>query len=161
LAHPQGGGFSSYLINVIELPADGRNPPSVQHGRAFHSSYFEVLGEQGWPGFALFIAASLSTLFSLRRLAKRTRNIPHLAWCADMSDALQSGLAVFLTAGAFVGIAFQPIFWYFIALSVSLREYVRRVNALSTPAKMPAWRPAVSTDMPAGALPAATGWRQQ
>ncbi len=46
-----------------------------------------------------------------------------------MSDALQTGLAVFMTAGAFVGIAFQPPFWYFIAMSVSLREYVRRVEA--------------------------------
>jgi hypothetical protein len=33
-----------------------------------------------------------------------------------------------MTSGAFVGIAFQPTFWYFIAMSVSLREYVRRVE---------------------------------
>jgi probable O-glycosylation ligase (exosortase A-associated) len=161
LTHPQGGGFNAYLVNVIELPADGQNPPTVQNGRAFHSSYFEVLGEQGWLGFTMFIAAALSTMISLHRLSKRTRKIPHLAWCADFSDALQSGLAVFLSAGAFVGIAFQPGFWYFIALSVSLREYVRRVNALTTPAKAPSWRPALPADLPAGALPAASGWRDR
>jgi hypothetical protein len=35
---------------------------------------------------------------------------------------------VFMTAGAFVGIAFQPMYWFFIAMSISLRQYVLRVE---------------------------------
>ena len=124
LSHPFGGGFNAYMVDRIEYP-DGQ----VIFGRAFHSIYFEVLGEQGWVGLGLFLGAAVSAFFGLRRLAKRVRNVPHLAWCADMSDALQTGLAVFMTSGAFVGIAFQPAFWYFIAMSVSLREYVRRAEA--------------------------------
>jgi probable O-glycosylation ligase (exosortase A-associated) len=123
LTHPFGGGFMAYLIDRIDYPGG-----QVVFGRAFHSSYFEVLGEQGWVGLALFLGAALTSFFGLRRLARRTRDIPGLAWCADMSEALQCGLAVFMTSGAFVGIAFQPTFWYFIAMSVSLREYVRRVE---------------------------------
>ena len=78
-----------------------------------------------------FLAWLYVAFVGLRRLARRTRTIPHLAWCADMSDALQAGMVVFLTAGAFVDIAFQPEIWYFIAMSVSLREYVRRVEQTS------------------------------
>ncbi|MEI7709896.1 MAG: putative O-glycosylation ligase, exosortase A system-associated [Rhodospirillales bacterium] len=164
-SHPLGGGFNSYIINVIELPGDGENPPEVQHGRAFHSSYFEVLGELGIPGFALFIVTIATTILSLRRLAKRTRNVPHLAWCAELSDALQSGIMVFMASGAFVGIAFQPILWYFLALTVSLREYVRRVNALSAKTVDTSWRgrgkaPSPAST-PAGALPSGPGWRQR
>ena len=86
-----------------------------------------ILGEQGWVGMGLFVGVVMCTFFGLRRLARRTRKIPHLAWCADMSDALQAGMVVFMTAGAFLDAAFQPELWYFIdALSVSLREYVRR-----------------------------------
>lgn len=121
--HPLGGGFSTYIINHIELPGG-----AIQFGRAFHSIYFEMLGEQGIPGFVMFVLLSFSTIFGLHRVAKRTRKVPHLAWCADFSDALQSGLMVFMTAGAFVGIAFQPMYWFFIAMSISLRQYVLRVE---------------------------------
>jgi probable O-glycosylation ligase (exosortase A-associated) len=123
LSHPFGGGFMAYLVDRIEFPTG-----EVVFGRAYHSIYFEVLGEQGWVGLALFLGTALWTFFDLRRMARRARKLPHLAWCVDMSDALQSGLAVFMTAAAFVGIAYQPAFWYFIAMSVSLREYVRRVE---------------------------------
>ena len=116
-------------------------------GHAFESSYFEMLGEQGWVGLSLFLGVIAWTFFGLRRLARRTRKIPHLAWCADMSDALQAGMVVFMTAGAFLDVAFQPELWYFIAMSVSLREYVRRVEQQAAPAV--GWR--------ARALPAVTG----
>ena len=121
--HPMGGGFNAYVINRIDMP-DGQ----VQYGRAFHSISFEVLGETGWPGFGMFIAAALSMMITLRRLSKRVRKIPELEWAGAFSDALQSGMAVFLTSGAFVGIAFQPMFWYFISMGISLRAYVYRVE---------------------------------
>ena len=158
--HPLGGGFSAYVVNVIEVPGDGIHPPFVEHSRAFHSSYFEVLGEQGYPGLVMFLLAAGTTLFALRGLTKRARNIPHLAWCADMSDALQSGILVFMTSGAFVGLAFQPIFWYFIALSVSLREYVRRSQALDNLVTDPGWRGRAQGPAITGG-PAVAGWQRK
>jgi probable O-glycosylation ligase (exosortase A-associated) len=143
LVHPLGGGFNCFVIDRLEFP-DGH----VLFGHAFESSYFEMLGEQGWIGLSLFVAMLAGTLFRLRRLAHRTRKIPHLAWCADMSDAVQAGLVVFMTAGAFLDVAFQPELWYFIAISVSLSEYVRRVEQQAAPA-VAGWN--------ARALPAVTG----
>ena len=164
-SHPLGGGFNSYLVNVVEIPPSPDFPDgATQHARAFHSSYFEVLGEQGWPGFIMFVLAAASTILHLRGLSKRTRNVPHLAWCADLSDALQSGVMVFFTSGAFVGIAFQPIIWYFFALSVSLREYVRRVSALEKPTNEAGWRGDLKPAAPvasAAVLPIASGWRKR
>ena len=154
LSHPLGGGFNSFFINVIDLPGSPEEPGGHQErGRAFHSSYFEVLGEQGWPGLAIFFAATGLTILQLRRLSKRVRNIPHLVWCADLSDALQSGILVFLSAGAFVGIAFQPIVWYFVALSVSVREYVRRANEQAAPKVLPGWRGAAQANRGLAASP--------
>lgn len=156
VAHPFGGGFMAYLVSRIAYPNG-----LVVFGRAFHSIYFEVLGEEGWVGLALFLGVAGWTFISLRRLARHTRKIPHLAWCADMSDALQSGLAVFLTAGAFVGIAYQPAFWYFIAMSVSLREYVRRVEQPQKVAE--GWRARALPAGEAAGSAAATGpgWRHR
>ena len=161
LTHPLGGGFNSYAVNIIELPGTEDSPGGVtEHGRAFHSIYFEMLGEQGWPGIAMFGLAAGGTILQLRRLSKRVRNKPHLAWCGGLSDALQSGIAVFMTAGAFVGIAFQPMFWYFVALGVSLREYVRRVEEKSAPtqSRVQGWRGAPQRVV---GTPAAAAGRQR
>jgi probable O-glycosylation ligase (exosortase A-associated) len=126
--HPLGGGFATYLINHIEYPAAGANPGHTEFGRAFHSSYFEVLGEHGYPGLVLFLLLAGSTILMLRRLAKKARAYPELEWLVGLSNALQSGLAVFLTCGAFVGLAFQPMFWYFVSMSISLNAYMWRVE---------------------------------
>jgi probable O-glycosylation ligase (exosortase A-associated) len=141
--HPLGGGFNAYAIDHIEYPPDEGHPGGYTvFGRAFHSIYFEMLGEQGWPGLAMFVGVAASMVMSLRRLAKRARKTPELLWVADLADALQSGIAVFMTSGAFVGIAFQPMFWYFISMGISLRAYVWRVERMA-------------------AQPAAVGWRAQ
>jgi hypothetical protein len=129
-------------------------------GHAFESIYFEMLGEQGWIGLGLFVGLVGWTMLRLRRLVRRTRNIPHLAWCADMSDAVQAAMVVFMTAGAFIDVAFQPELWYFVALSISLTEYVRRVEQPAAPVGWHARAlPAVAG--PAVSAAAATSWRHQ
>ena len=155
-AHPMGGSFDSYLINTIVIPGDDASPGGmVQNGRAFHSIYFEVLGELGIPGFLMFVLLALSTLVSLWRLASKCRKIPDLAWVADMSDAVQAGLMVFLSAGAFVGIAFQPPFWYFVSMGICLRAYVWHAERAEDKT-LTGWRD-VARSTP---VPHAAGWRK-
>ena len=48
LTHPFGGGFDTYRIDTLLYPQG-----EMEFGRAFHSIYFEVLGEQGWVGRAV------------------------------------------------------------------------------------------------------------
>jgi len=93
----------------------------------------------------------------LRRIAKRARAYPELRWVVALADALQSGLAVFMTSGAFVGIAFQPMFWYTIALGISLNAYVWRAER-QRPASPGGWR---SVAGGANASSAAQGWRHR
>ncbi len=145
--HPLGGGFMSYLINRVEVMPGDDDPGFIQFGRAFHSVYFELLGEQGYPGLAMFVALAGVTFFRLGRSAKRARDQPELQWVGALSNALQSGLAVFLTSGAFVGIAFQPMFWYFAALGISLNAYMWRAERLPA-APVTGWRSVATTEHP-------------
>ena len=127
--HPLGGSFDAYGIDTIFMPPDQENPGgSVQVGRAWHSIYFEMLGELGWPGLIMFLTAAWYTVISLLSLSRRCKKNPNLLWVADMSDALQTSIMVFLSSGAFVGIAFIPAFWYIIAMSISLRAYAYRAE---------------------------------
>ena len=51
ISHPLGGGFEMFRINAIFHPPSASNPTGiVEYGRAFHSIYFEMLGEHGWIG---------------------------------------------------------------------------------------------------------------
>jgi probable O-glycosylation ligase (exosortase A-associated) len=161
-SHPFGGGFQTYLINSVELPATGGTPAHVEFGRAFHSSYFEVLGEHGYVGMAIFLTIAISMFLRLNRIAKRARPHPELQWVVSMSNALQSGFAVFMSSGAFVGIAFQPIFWYFVAMGVSLHAYLYRVENMDAPAPVTGWRAmAAKASAAPGALAPATDWRNR
>jgi probable O-glycosylation ligase (exosortase A-associated) len=131
LTHPFGGGFETFIIDHIVYPTG----ESVI-GRAFHSVYFEMLGEQGWVGLGLFLGIAGSSFMALRRARRTARQIPELAWCADLAGTLQISLVVLMACGSFIGIAFQPWFYYLFAISVSVSQYVHRVT---TPKPVPAY----------------------
>jgi putative inorganic carbon (hco3(-)) transporter len=159
--HPLGGGFATYLIDRVELPTVGGAPGHAEFARAFHSIYFEVLGEHGYPGLFMFLLLAGSTFVTLRRTAKKASPYAELQWVVGLSSALQSGLAVFMVCGTFVGIAFQPMFWYFISMSVCLNAYMWRVERQDVVAET-GWR--ASTLKRAGRLPVqpdAGGWRRR
>jgi probable O-glycosylation ligase (exosortase A-associated) len=133
-SHPLGGGFNSFYINTITLPGTAEDPtPIVQHGRAFHSSYFEALGEHGWPGLALLLVLIGTCLYSLRATVRQARSLPGMEWCGDMAKALQLSLLVWVICAAFIGIAFQPEIWYMFALTVMLRHQVKMVVRQNQP----------------------------
>jgi putative inorganic carbon (HCO3(-)) transporter len=158
-SHPFGGGFDAYGTSVIMMPPDDGHPGGyVQTGRAYHSIYFEVLGDLGYPGLIMFLVVIGSSLFSLLRLSRKCRKIPDLVWVADMSDAVQSGMLVFLTSGAFVGLAFQPPLWYFVAMGVCLRAHVWHAERADTQG-VKGWRLAAIRTREA-AMNAGPGWRR-
>jgi len=143
--HPFGGGFNAYLQNSlsydkINTETSGGNTTTKkterveEKGRAYHSSYFEMLGEQGWPGLALWLSLNLSGLLQLELIQRRLR----LSSAArDRSDralalALQSGQCVYLFGALFVGIAFQPFVFMLIGMQIALA-----MNVAYRPAALP------------------------
>jgi probable O-glycosylation ligase (exosortase A-associated) len=130
-SHPLGGGFNSFLHNRIMFVApDGvvqYLPEGQTGGKAFHSIYFEVLGEQGFVGFAIYFAIIALALFKLLKLKKAWRDHPGMSWIAGLANALLTSILVFLAGGAFVGIAYQPFIFYMISLTVAIDQYAARV----------------------------------
>jgi probable O-glycosylation ligase (exosortase A-associated) len=135
--HPLGGGFNSYFINKIALPVQPGQPEAFMTGKAFHNSYFEVLGEQGYPGLAMFVTILAITFGYLWTVIRRTKKQPHMAWLRDLAMSMLTSLLTLLACASFIGIGFQPVMWYLIALPVCLREYLRRVEDLEKKAELP------------------------
>jgi putative inorganic carbon (hco3(-)) transporter len=117
--------------------------------RAFHSAYFEMLGEQGFPGFfmwALLHVGSLVRLEALRRRFRKSKD-PDEEWIAPLATALQHGHIIYLVGSLFIGIAFQPFVYMMIACEIGLDSYVRRTRPLK--AKAPMGQPLHAQPVPA------------
>jgi len=130
--HPLGGGFNSFLHNrIAAVSPDGSvlyYPEGVAGGKAFHSIYFELLGEQGFFGFGIYFAIIAIMVFKLIKLRNTWRNHAGMGWLSDLANAMLTGVMVFLAGGAFVGIAYQPFIFYMISLTVAIDQYAVRVQ---------------------------------
>ena len=151
--HPMGGGFDVYRQNRIRYDiaqkADSDEVISVDmpavkevvdEGRAFHSSYFEMLGEQGFPGLLIWLMIQLGGVWRMEVLQRlyRKRNREDEGWVAPLANALQNAQIIYLVGSLFVGIAFQAFFFMLTALQIGLDTYLARRR------KKAAWRPVKS-----------------
>lgn len=139
LANPLGGGFEVHSINEVEVVTvrSGESISSLEgarkvrrSGKAFHSIYFEVLGEHGIVGFLLYIGLFGGAVLTLLRLSRQRDDVADSQqWLPEMATALLLSLTIYLVGGAFVGIAFQPYSYYWIGLTVALQQYGIRTGS--------------------------------
>ena len=134
--HPWGGGFDAYRANklVIEKTSVEGSAANAQvtatteydAARAYHSAYFEMLGEQGWPGLALWLMIHFGGLFSMERLRARARGDPEREWMSALAGALLQAHIVYLVGALFVGIAFQPFVYMLVGAQIGLATLAAR-----------------------------------
>ncbi|QGP79246.1 putative O-glycosylation ligase, exosortase A system-associated [Sphingobium sp. CAP-1] len=136
--HPGGGGFDNYLQNSFTYFAQSTVSDDsgsrierrlvTDKGRAYHSAYFEMLGEQGYFGFLVWalihLICFIRTEMIRRTYARRTG--PDEAWIAPYAIALQQGHIVYMIGSLFVGIAYQPFIFMMLALQIGLDTYLTR-----------------------------------
>ena len=135
--HPFGGGFEAYRQNRIvydlATTGGGAGPKlEIDQARAYHSAYFEMLGEQGWPGLALWLAISLGGLYRMEVLRRRYRRGDD-AWASSLAGALQTAHLVYLLGAAFIAIAFQPFIYMLVGAQIGLDTYMARRRTAGAP----------------------------
>jgi len=144
--HPFGGGFEMYRQNQLRYDTEKvegiEGNVSIDHkltidkARAFHSAYFEMLGEQGWPGLILWLTINIIGLVRMEVIRQRYRKAAEdEAWVAPLAGALQIAHLVYLLGAAFIGIAFQPFVYTLIGAQIGLDTYLARLR------REDAWRP--------------------
>lgn len=138
--HPLGGGFEAYRQNQIkydkvEIVGEGTNQtvvrtPEIDKARAYHSAYFEMLGEQGWPGFVLWAMIHLGGIFRMEVLRRRYGKAPpEQGWISPLATALQHSHIVYLFGSTFVGIALNPFCYMLVGAQIGLDTYLARKRA--------------------------------
>ena len=127
--NPLGGGFEAYRQNRLRMDLVSTDSAgSVEmvqtavvedRGRAYHSAYFEMLGEQGFPGLALWLLIHASGLLRMEVLRRRYRKAEgEEAWIAPLATALQNAQLIYLVGAIFVGMAYQPVIFMLLAVQI-------------------------------------------
>jgi O-antigen ligase len=133
--HPFGGGFEAYRQNRIQVQTVNVQTAgetqmvtaqtTADEGRAYHSAYFEMLGEQGFPGLALFLLFHGIGLVRMEIVRRRyLRAEGDKAWIAPLATALQQFQLVYLVGALFVGIAFQPFVYLVLATQIGFDSWL-------------------------------------
>lgn len=106
-----------------------------EKNHAAHSIYFQVLGEHGFIGLAIYLALIAASFFRVSRIIRTARRVAGQRWAAEMGVALQASLIVFCVSGAALSLAYYDLFVIVICLMLPLWEIVRPAR------RVPAYRP--------------------
>jgi probable O-glycosylation ligase (exosortase A-associated) len=115
-----GGGFDVYE-NARMWEQYG---PEGAIQRAVHSIYFRVLGEQGFPGLALFIALLVVSWKMCTQVRRKSRDSPADKWAFDLASMMQVSLLAFMTAGLATTSTYFDLSFQLMAMCVLLRSIV-------------------------------------
>lgn len=137
-----GGGFETFERSAFQTWAP--NPLDFHDA---HSIWFEVLGEQGMVGLALYLLLWLLVWREANHIIRAGRADPARRWAADLAGMIQVSLIGYWVGGSFLGLAYWDFPYVLIAILVLTRV------VLAQPATAGAPAPA----QPAAAAPAPDG----
>lgn len=104
-----------------------------EYVHAAHSIYFQVLGEHGFVGLALYVLLIFAVFLLNLQIIRRARKLPDLRWAKDLGVALQASLLIFCVSGALLSMAYYDLFILEAGMLIPLGEIVRaqRKNAVT------------------------------
>lgn len=136
-----GGGFDVAEPQAFYLYAP--NPADVH---AAHSIYFQVLGEHGFVGLALYLLLGLLTWRSTAWIVRHARGRPQLDWAGNLAMAIQASLIGFAVGGAFLSLVYYDVPYYLMAAVVATRVLLR--TGADTASRPLAQSPSPATHLP-------------
>ncbi len=122
LARPlTGGGYKSTAT------------PSVLHQfypdaqqLAVHDVWLEVLSENGFPAFFVWLGMLVLGFLNIRRIRRLARGDPTLAWAEDLARMSQVTLIAFVTAGSFLSMGYYDLYLALLVALGAVRELAAR-----------------------------------
>jgi len=130
-----GGGFKS-LENFpvwLELSRDffsypwfytGDLLPNTEVARAAHSVYFQVLGDHGFVGLALYMAMLLFAFLKAGSVARRARKFGAPDWLRTLASMLQLSIFAFSVGAAALSFAYFDLIFALIGLVIVLENRI-------------------------------------
>lgn len=114
-----GGGFELWEWEVFQ-----RYAPVPEDIHDVHSIYFEALGEHGWIGLFLFLTLLAFTWLKCGSVIRFAKKHPQVKWARDLASMIQVTMVAYMSAGAFLGLAYFDYIYHLVALVVVLHHMV-------------------------------------
>lgn len=119
-----GGGFDIYNSSTFAMYA-----PSPADVHAAHSNYFQIMGEHGFVGLALYLLLGILTWRCATWIIRNTSQHASLQWAANLSRMLQTSLIGFFVGGAFLSLAYFDVPYFLMVALVVTRILVEQALA--------------------------------
>lgn len=146
LQRPIGGGFDSFSeANYRQFAPEIAKEIAQKDSGKFqgaHSIYFEVLGDHGFMGLALFLMLGVLTYRSASIVIRQVRDIPDLKWAGNLAAMTQVSMIGYAVGGAFLGLSYFDLYYHLVAIIVVLQAIVAEESEAATAVPAPAVHPA-------------------
>jgi putative inorganic carbon (HCO3(-)) transporter len=113
-----GGGFKTFSHRIFYMYA-----PNPADFHVAHSIYFQVLGDHGYIGLAIFLAVMLFGWRTGTRIKKLCRTDPEARWAVDLATMCQVSIIGYAVGGAFLSLSYYDLYYYIIALLVLTQKW--------------------------------------
>lgn len=145
-----GGGFyAPYTQSVVD-----QYSPGIQ-ARAVHSIWLEVLGENGFPAFFVWVALMIVGLANCRTIIRRTKDVPELRWANDLGHMSIVAIIGYAVGGSFLSLPYWDFYYTLLVLIAAVRRIsLAELAALGKLEPTFAERMSLNRAKPAAALPA-------
>jgi probable O-glycosylation ligase (exosortase A-associated) len=116
-----GGGFDTF-----QSGAYAKYSPDNPRALDPHSIWFQILGEQGFVGLALFILFWVLAWRTGADVIRLCRNRPDLLWARDLAAMIQVAFVGYWVGGAFLGLAYWDYPYLLVAVMVLTKVVVTK-----------------------------------
>jgi len=118
---PLGGGYGAFTRSLFAIYA-----PDPEAFHDAHSIYFEVLGEHGFIGLALFLLLGFLSFRTATWIIKNARDHTELIWARDLAAMIQVSLIGYGVGGSFLGLAYWDLPYTLMAILVMIKVIVEK-----------------------------------
>lgn len=127
-----GAGFAT--ASPVVFNAYAPNPDWVL---VAHSIYFQVLGDHGYIGLALYLLFWILTYRVAGRLAAMEKRGPRFEWIALLGNMSKVSLVGFAVGGAFLSLAYWDMPYYVMIILLATERYAKEVLMKAPEAAVP------------------------
>jgi len=102
--------------------------------KAVHNSYMEMLSNNGFPAFGIYITLFLTTFLENQKIRKEIKAYPSLAWATPYTYMIEMSILAFLVGSFFLSVAYADLPYHIVCLVIGLRHVLKNeVGLLSLP----------------------------
>ncbi|MGZ3236227.1 MAG: putative O-glycosylation ligase, exosortase A system-associated [Burkholderiaceae bacterium] len=112
-----GGGYRCFTHKMFVVYA-----PDPYNQHAAHSIYFQVLGEHGFIGLALFLIFMWLGWRTGTRVIRMCKGREDLKWAADLAAMCQVSIIGYAIGGAFLTLAYYDLYYDIVGLLILLEK---------------------------------------